>query len=90
MLKDATSPSGATDVRNLAGLETIGARMGGPLARQNAFDSLRLIAALSVIVSHSFILTSGNYAMEPLFWASSGQITVGTLAVGVFFVISGV
>lgn len=71
------------------GGETIGARMDGPAARDNAFDSLRLFAALSVIWSHSYLLTSGSYDAEPLFWASSGQTTMGSLAVGVFFVISG-
>lgn len=69
--------------------ETIGERMEGRLARSNAFDSLRLFAALTVIWSHSYLLTTGSYSIEPLFWASSGQITLGTLAVGVFFVISG-
>lgn len=69
--------------------DTIGERMDGPLARHNAFDSLRLCAALTVIWSHSYLLTSGSYRMEPLYWASSGQTTMGSLAVGVFFVISG-
>lgn len=69
--------------------ETIAERLGGSKARVNAFDSLRLVAALSVIWSHSYLLTSGNYDHEPLYWASSGQFTLGSLSVGVFFVISG-
>lgn len=73
----------------ILGGETIGERMVGPLARLNGFDSLRLCAALTVIWSHSFLLTAGNYAAEPLFWLSSGQTTMGSISVGVFFVISG-
>lgn len=69
--------------------ETIAERLNGSKARVNAFDSLRLVAALTVIWSHSYLLTSGNYDLEPLYWASSGQFTLGSLSVGVFFVISG-
>ncbi|MFN3424214.1 MAG: acyltransferase family protein [Novosphingobium meiothermophilum] len=76
-------------MRIFFGGEAIGACMDGPRSRHNAFDSLRLCAALTVIWSHSYLLTSGNYGSEPLYWASSGQTTMGSLAVGVFFVISG-
>lgn len=89
MHKDAAPATGLPGLQRLFSAETIGARMDSPAARTNAFDSLRLFAALSVIASHSFLLTSGSYDFEPLYWASSGQITTGTLAVGVFFVISG-
>ncbi|HQS68477.1 MAG TPA: acyltransferase [Novosphingobium sp.] len=89
MHKDVMPPSGDALIQGKAAGETIGLRMEGPAARHNSFDSLRLIAAISVIASHSFLLTSGVYDSEPLFWASGGQITIGSLAVGVFFVISG-
>lgn len=89
MQMNAAPPSDFPVAQIQRRMETIGSRMDGPAARQNAFDAVRLCAALSVIASHSFLLTSGSYAQEPLYWASSGQITIGTLAVGVFFVISG-
>jgi len=69
---------------------TLGQLMTGPTARHNAFDSLRLFAALAVICSHSFLINFGNYDHEPIHWLSSGQTILGSLAVGVFFVISGV
>ncbi|HEY9025926.1 MAG TPA: acyltransferase, partial [Burkholderiaceae bacterium] len=49
----------------------------------NNFDGVRLVAALSVLVSHQFVNSSGH---EPLVF---GSITVGTLAVLVFFAMSG-
>ncbi|MEE4199812.1 acyltransferase family protein [Erythrobacter sp.] len=54
--------------------------------RANGFDTIRLIAAIAVILSHAFPLTG---ATEPLEWASGGQITIGALAVSIFFLISG-
>ena len=68
---------------------SVGELMSGPLARNNAFDSIRLMAALSVIVSHSFFITQGTYDFEPIHWLSHGQTSIGSVAVGVFFVISG-
>ena len=88
MQDDVMSRAGRAAEQERA-VESIGMRMDGPAARENGFDSLRLLAALSVIASHAFLLTSGTYDQEPLYWASSGQFTVGSLAVGVFFVISG-
>lgn len=61
----------------------------GPHARLNAFDTIRLVAASSVIVSHSFMVTEGTNANEPIHWLSNDQTSIGGLAVGVFFVISG-
>lgn len=61
----------------------------GPFARLNAFDTMRLIAAAAVIVSHSFMVSEGTNDSEPVHWLSNGQSTIGGLAVGVFFVISG-
>jgi peptidoglycan/LPS O-acetylase OafA/YrhL len=51
--------------------------------RANAFDFLRLTAALLVFVSHAFAI--GGYREPTLF----GSETAGTTAVHVFFVISG-
>ena len=59
------------------------------MARQNGFDSIRLLAALLVIFSHAFLLTSGNYDDEWVHMATGGQTTLGSVAVGAFFVISG-
>jgi len=58
-------------------------------ARGNAFDSIRLIAATAVLFSHSYMISTGSEALEPLYWASGGQARIGFSAVAVFFVISG-
>lgn len=55
--------------------------------RDNNFNLLRMLAALAVLLSHSFPLALGPQAVEP-FKASLGM-TLGTLAVGIFFTISG-
>ena len=55
----------------------------------NNFDSLRLIFAVLVIFSHSFPLTRGSNATEPLSVLTGGQITFGNISVWAFFVISG-
>jgi peptidoglycan/LPS O-acetylase OafA/YrhL len=55
--------------------------------RDNNFNLLRMLAALAVLLSHSFPLALGPRAVEP-FQASLGM-TLGTLAVGIFFTISG-
>jgi peptidoglycan/LPS O-acetylase OafA/YrhL len=55
----------------------------------NNFDSIRLFAALAVVFSHAFPITCGSDDCEPLHRFSNGQTTIGTIAVGVFFVISG-
>lgn len=57
--------------------------------RANNFDALRLIAALSVVFSHSFLIAEGNQAREPFVRLSGGQCVLGLLGVFVFFVISG-
>jgi peptidoglycan/LPS O-acetylase OafA/YrhL len=57
-------------------------RRMGPGRRRNNFDLLRLTAAIAVLVSHSFVL-SGH--PEP----AIGALNVGTIAVFVFFAISG-
>lgn len=63
------------------------ARMLGDLdMRDNCFDAIRLFAAIAVIVSHAFPLTG---TPEPLEALSRGQVGLGHLAVGVFFLVSG-
>lgn len=52
----------------------------------NNFDFLRLVAAIMVIFSHSYPL-SGN-GNEPLF-KITGSMSIGKLAVAIFFIISG-
>lgn len=55
--------------------------------RNNNFNLIRMIAAMAVLVSHSFILATGNPHSEPLRqWLG---VTPGSLAVDIFFVTSG-
>ena len=57
-------------------------------SRTNHFDIMRLTAALLVVFSHSFNLSHGKVLgkqYEPLMQLSKGQITLGGLAVLVFF-----
>ncbi|MFM0348017.1 acyltransferase family protein [Paraburkholderia sp. RL17-347-BIC-D] len=54
---------------------------------RNSFDLLRILAAIGVLYSHSFVL-SGNQAMEPIArYTRYGSI--GQVAVDVFFALSG-
>jgi peptidoglycan/LPS O-acetylase OafA/YrhL len=55
--------------------------------RNNNFNLVRIIAALAVLVTHSFALSSGNPADEPL--RQTLGMTLGSIAVDVFFVTSG-
>src|SRR5579884_38891 len=57
--------------------------------RRNNFDTLRLIAALSVLFSHSFLIAEGTEEREPFVWLSGHQCVLGLVGVFVFFVISG-
>jgi peptidoglycan/LPS O-acetylase OafA/YrhL len=57
--------------------------------RANNFDTLRFLAALAVLWSHAFSLSMGHLQSEPLVVLSGGQTTIGTVAVAIFFVISG-
>jgi peptidoglycan/LPS O-acetylase OafA/YrhL len=57
--------------------------------RKNNFDSLRLIFAILVLLSHSFPLTRGSNLTEPLSVITFQQITFGNISVWAFFVISG-
>lgn len=58
-------------------------------SRQNNFDFLRLFLAVLVIFSHSFPLTGGTEASEPLIRLTHGQTSLGGMAVGFFFLMSG-
>jgi len=52
--------------------------------RRNNLDALRLLAALLVVYSHSFIITGAGY-LEPPFYRNN----YGALGVNIFFFISG-
>lgn len=60
-----------------------------PRHRANNFDVLRLVAALSVIFSHSFLIAEGTQAREPFVVLTGSQCVLGLVGVFVFFVISG-
>lgn len=55
-------------------------------SRDNNFNLIRLLAALMVLVSHSYVLAPGRDGSEP--WHTLG-ITPGSIAVDVFFFCSG-
>ncbi|MBT9330251.1 acyltransferase family protein [Paracidobacterium acidisoli] len=57
--------------------------------RLNNFDTLRLIFAVLVIFSHSYPLGRGSNQTEPLSVLTHGLITLGSVSVWAFFVISG-
>src|SRR3954451_4395900 len=57
--------------------------------RHNNFDVLRLIAALSVIFSHAFLLSENSQDHDPLMILTGGQTVLGVVGVFVFFTISG-
>jgi peptidoglycan/LPS O-acetylase OafA/YrhL len=59
------------------------------MARQNNFDALRLVAAISVIFSHSFLIAEGTQNREWLILLTGNQSIVGLAGVFVFFAISG-
>ena len=55
--------------------------------RDNNFNLIRIMAALAVLVTHSFALAIGTGAAEP--FRDSLGMTMGTIAVDIFFVTSG-
>jgi peptidoglycan/LPS O-acetylase OafA/YrhL len=59
------------------------------MVRRNNFDFLRWVLAALVIFSHSFPLSIGEGAWDPLQRLTGDQMTFGRLAVGGFFALSG-
>ena len=59
------------------------------IARDNNFNTLRLLAAMAVLVSHTIPMTLGDNQHEILYRLSGGQTSGGGVAVDVFFAISG-
>jgi peptidoglycan/LPS O-acetylase OafA/YrhL len=57
--------------------------------RRNNFDALRLVAAASVMFSHSFLIADGTQKNEWLIRATGNQSILGLCGVFVFFAISG-
>jgi peptidoglycan/LPS O-acetylase OafA/YrhL len=57
--------------------------------RRNNFDLLRLVAAISVIFSHAFLLSENSQDHDPLMMLTGGQAILGIVGVFVFFTISG-
>jgi peptidoglycan/LPS O-acetylase OafA/YrhL len=57
--------------------------------RRNNFDALRLLAAISVIFSHSFFIAEGTQRHEWLILLTGNQSILGLCGVFVFFAISG-
>jgi len=57
--------------------------------RQNNFDALRLLAAIAVIFSHSFLIAEGTQNNEWLILLTGNQSILGLTGVFVFFAISG-
>jgi peptidoglycan/LPS O-acetylase OafA/YrhL len=58
-------------------------------SRRNNFDAVRLIAAVSVIFSHSFLIAEGTQNNEWLILLTGNQSILGLTGVFVFFAISG-
>lgn len=56
--------------------------------RTNNFDTLRVFAAVMVLASHAFPL-AGEFWAEPIWRLSREQTSGGSLAVTIFFIISG-
>jgi peptidoglycan/LPS O-acetylase OafA/YrhL len=57
--------------------------------RRNNFDALRLLAAVSVMFSHAFLIAEGTQKNEWLIRATGNQSILGLCGVFVFFAISG-
>ena len=59
------------------------------MERRNNFDLMRLVAAVSVIFSHAFLLSENSQDHDPLMVLTGGQAILGIVGVFVFFTISG-
>ena len=60
-----------------------------PVARLNNYDTIRLIAASSVIFSHAFLFADGHEGNEPIARLLGEGYVLGFYGVVVFFVLSG-
>lgn len=56
--------------------------------RENGFNLLRMLAATAVLFSHCFVLATGRDEDQP-FYVALGGMTVGNIAVDIFFFVSG-
>ncbi|MHB1101755.1 MAG: acyltransferase family protein [Devosia sp.] len=56
-------------------------------SRDNNYNAVRLLAAIMVIVSHTFLVLVPGVDVQPFSWA---PYNLGAMAVNVFFVLSGV
>src|SRR6186997_3455935 len=54
--------------------------------RDNNFNLIRIVAALAVLINHSFVLSAGTGDAEPL---QGLGMSLGMIAVDVFFITSG-
>ena len=70
-------------------MRSIAADSQPDVSRANNFDAVRLLAALSVVFSHSFVIAEGSEANEPFVWLTRNQCVLGLVGVFVFFIISG-
>jgi Predicted acyltransferases len=57
--------------------------------RNNNLDIIRLLAALGVIYSHAYPLCVGNYTGELAATLTRNRMSVGSIAVSTFFILSG-
>ena len=55
--------------------------------RDNNFNLIRIIASIAVMITHSFALALGNGEAEP--FRESLGMTMGSIAVDIFFITSG-
>jgi peptidoglycan/LPS O-acetylase OafA/YrhL len=58
------------------------------VGHENNCNLIRMLAAQAVLFSHSFVLATGRDADQPLYLHLRG-VTLGSIAVDVFFVLSG-
>ncbi len=79
--------NGFADVGDLPGIPEMLRLVDVVHGRNNNFHLLRLIAASAVLFSHSYPLSTGDHHAEPL--RAAFGCTFGSIAVDLFFVISG-
>lgn len=58
-------------------------------SNKNAFDVIRLMLAILVVLEHSFFVVENSFRNDPLYIYSGGQTNFGQFAVLMFFSISG-